>query len=337
MTATPHFLPSANKPLQLLLDAHLQLPAEYEDQLTSHLPMALQALHSLGASPQRLQSFYAKYARRFDGMQTMNAAQPVADWRSLRGQPDAYPALLSSLRVLVARDGVDAALRGLLPDLLPGLAAAAFHGLIRTAHAVQSGHVGETAAALAYWAWRWQRLAPTQVPAVPMPLSVWSQALLRDALAWRTDGLLISIRMDQATKGLVYQSLADALQPSADLQSAVASLAALAAERYVASPNFTVLHMITGLRALRVLSPWIESDEDVQPILVRAFTAAYLAARVVLPQIAPEPRLRSWPEVIAAGIACNDDHVIKLVHACREEAGVYGNENYLRAAGLAVS
>ncbi len=79
----------------------------------------------------------------------------MADWQSLRGKPDAYPALLDSMRALVERDGVDATLRTLLPDLLPGVAAAAFHGLIRTAHAVQSGHADEVAAALAYWAWRW--------------------------------------------------------------------------------------------------------------------------------------------------------------------------------------
>lgn len=336
MTATPHPPPSTGDALQQLLDAHLQLPAEYQDQLSSHLPMALQALHSLGASPQRMQAFYASYAKRFDGMHVIAVAQPVADWRSLRGQLDTYPALLASMRALVARDGVHATLRALLPDLLPGVAAAAFHGLIRTAHAVQSGHAGEVATALAYWAWRWQPLAPAQVPAVRKPLSAWSEALVRDAQVWRTDGPLISIRMDQATQGAVYQSLADVLQSFADLQSAIASLAALAAERYVASPNFTVLHMITGMRAMRVLLPWIESEAGVQPILIRAFTAAYLAARVVPLANAPEPRLCTWPEVIAAGIASDDDHVIKLVHACSEEAGVYGDCNYLRVAGLAV-
>lgn len=334
MTATPHPPPSTSDTLQLLLGTQLQLPAEYQDQLTNHLPMALQALYSLGASPERMQAFYAAYAKRFHGMQARAAAQPATDWRSLRGQAAAYPALLASMHALVVRDGVDATLRSLLPDLLPGVAAAAFHGLIRTAHAVQSGHAGEVAAALAYWAWRWQPLAPAQVPAQRMTLPVWSEALVRDAQAWRTDGPLISIRMDQATQGAVYQSLADALQPFADLQSAIASLAALAAERYAASPNFTVLHMITGMRALRVLSPWIESEEGVQPILVRAFTAAYLAARVVVLVAPPEPRLRRWPEVIAAGIASDDDHVIKLVHACREEVDVYCNGNYLRAAGL---
>lgn len=336
MTPTPQSPPGTNDTLQLLLDAQLQLPAEYQDQLTSHLPMALQALHSLGASPQRMQAFYVAYSKRFDGVQATAAALPVADWRSLRGQPDTYPALMGSMRALVARNGVDAVLRALLPDLLPGVAAAAFHGLIRTAHAVQSGHAGEVAAALAYWAWRWQPLAPARVSTERMPLSAWSQALVRDALAWRSDGSLISIRMGQAAQGAVYQSLADALPPFADLQSAIESLAAVAAERYVASPNFTVLHMITGMRALRVLSPWIESQEGVQPILIRAFTAAYLAAGVVPLAIAPEPRLRTWPEVIAEGIASNDDHVIKLVHACREEASVYGEGNYLRVAALAI-
>lgn len=137
MTATPHPPPSTSDTLQLLLGTQLQLPAEYQDQLTNHLPMALQALHSLGASPERMQAFYAAYAKRFHGMQARAAAQPATDWRSLRGQVAAYPALLASMHALVVRDGVDATLRSLLPDLLPGVAAAAFHGPIRTAHAVQ--------------------------------------------------------------------------------------------------------------------------------------------------------------------------------------------------------
>ena len=38
--------------------------------------------------------------------------------------------------------------------------------------------------------------------------------------------------------------------------------------------------------------------------------------------------------VVAAAITSDDDHVIKLVHACREEATVYGEGNYLHAAAL---
>ena len=62
---------------------------------------------------------------------------------------------------------------------LPGVAAAAFHGLIRTAHAVQSGHAGEVAAALAYWAWRWQPLAPPPQGGEALPFDDWAARLDR--------------------------------------------------------------------------------------------------------------------------------------------------------------
>ena len=70
-----------------------------------------------------------------------------------------YPALWRHFHDAVACDGAHTTLRESLPDLMPGVAAAALHGVIRTAHAVESGHAGELAEALAYWAWRWQALA----------------------------------------------------------------------------------------------------------------------------------------------------------------------------------
>ena len=82
------------------------------------------------------------------------------DWLALRGQTDAFAPLRATFAAALARDGRDAVLRAALPALLPGVAAAAFHGVIRTAHAVEAAHDGELAAALAYWAWRWQPLAP---------------------------------------------------------------------------------------------------------------------------------------------------------------------------------
>jgi hypothetical protein len=163
MPSNPPSLTSTAPHLHELLNVNLQLPPEYQDQLTSHLPMALHCLHSLGASPQRMQEFYAAYARRFQG-QSQRLIAPesplaIADWRQLRGQSDAYPTLLAYFNGLVARNGTETALRLALPDLMPGVAAAAFHGVIRTAHAVEAAHADELAAALAYWAWRWQPLA----------------------------------------------------------------------------------------------------------------------------------------------------------------------------------
>ena len=44
-----------------------------------------------------------------------------------------------------------------------------------------------------------------------------------------------------------------------------------------------------------------------------------------------------WPEVLRAGAASNDEHVIKLVYACDEEWKATGEADYQRAASLVVA
>ena len=327
---------SSIEALTRLLDVSQTYPPEYDDQLTSHLPMALHALQRMGAKPERLQEFHDAYSQRFTGLGRTAVMEPAADWRDLRGLEGAYPALLATFASMVSRDGADQVLRAALPDLLPGVAAAAFHALIRTAHAIESGHQAELANALAYWAWRWQPLRlPTDREAT-MSFDAWADRLVQTAQGWRTEGPLISIRMEEATKSQAYQNLAIGPVGLTTLPEAIARLAQLAAQRYVVAPNFTVLHMVTGLRALRVLSPWVSHREAVVPVMMRAFTAAYLAARVVPSSTGPLAGIQSWGEVVERALASNDDHVVKLVHACVDEAKVYGEGMYLQAACLAV-
>ena len=338
MTLNPTPSITAHAPLHALLDANLRHPPEYRDQLTNHLPMALHALHCLGASPQRLQDFSTGYSKRFQGLP---APTPAAlsdphnvDWRALRGQGDAYPVLLAYFNDLVVREGVNGSLRQSMPDLMPGVAAAAFHGVIRTAHAVETGHRQELAAALAYWAWRWQALeVPPATDALLAP-DVWAQRLVQEAMGWHSNGPLISIRMAHASQSTVYASLAGALAPAANVATRIRQFAAWAVDRYVANPNFTVLHMVTGLRALRTLLPWIEDSVHTQALLAHNVVAAYMAAQVKPLDAAPVAAPHPWDAVVAAAITSDDDHVIKLVHACREEATVYGEGNYLHAAAL---
>ncbi len=341
MSSNQPSLTSTGSQLHELLDANLQLPPEYQDQLTNHLPMALHSLHSLGASPQRMREFFEIYARRFQGHGQPDAAQgslvAVADWRRLRGQSDAYPSLLAYFRELVARHGMENALHFALPDLMPGVAAAAFHGVIRTAHAVQAGHAGELTAALAYWAWRWQRLAMPPDVDPSLTFDIWSKLLKEKVPGWHSDGQLISIRMGEASLSGTYLALAGALMPAATIETRIADLAALAVDLYVARPNFTVLHMITGLRALRTLLPWMQDSETLQATVVHCFVAAYLAARVTRLDPVTIPKTKPWSEVIEVALASDDAHLIKLVHACREETARYGEGQYLLAATLATT
>jgi hypothetical protein len=305
--------------LHSLLERNLTLPPEYRDQLTNHLPMALHALHALGAGGERLHAFYASYAQRFEG---------------LPATPAAYTQRQAVWSERLRRDGADAVLRAAVPLLLPGASGSAFHGLIRAGHAVQTGHAGELAAALAYWDWR-QQLLPA-APAGPlMSFEEWSQALQAQSAGWQSSKPLISLRMAEATASPAYQALAGRLEPSADL---LARLARFAAERYAITGNFTVLHMVTATRALRVLAPWIGDLQAATPLLAQAFAAAWLAARID-PQAQPRRSLAGgWDEVRAAAIASDDDHVVKLVHACDDHARSSGRDDpFLQAARVAVS
>lgn len=274
--------------LHALLDANLRFGPEYRGHLSNHLPMALHALHALGASPQRLQDFYAAYAQRLQPAAAPESRDDPCrdvDWLTLRGQHEAHALLLAYFHARIAQQGIQATLAMAVPALQGSLSAALFHGAIRTAHAWQSGHARELAAALAYWACRWEALpAPPLAPA-----------------------------------------------PAASLQLRIAELAAVAARAYAASPNFKVLHLITGMRAARVMLPWMEDTPAAQAVLAQHFFAVLEAAQL-RPRGALPAADSSWPQAIAAAIASDDEHVIKLVHACRDEAEVYGEGVYLLAA-----
>ncbi len=320
--------PTSLAALHAALEASLAYPPEYRSGLSSHLPMALHALWALGASPDRLHAFAARYAERFGTARAPQGGEGLADWREARGRIEAWADLRATFAGQLAREGSDATLRRVLPELWPGAAGAAFHGLIRTAHAVQAGHAGELAAALAYWAARWQAV-PAGAPGEPLPFDVWAARLEAEALRSRPAGSLISARLLAAAGSEAYAQLAerlaaDTLQPLADL----------AADLYARSGNLTVLHIVTATRAARVLVPWSPDPAAVRAGFVRAYTAAVLASHWQ-PKEAP-PTAADWPAVRDAATASDDDHVIKLVHALVEERGVYDDGARLAAAARAV-
>src|SRR5512143_296047 len=307
--------------LHRMLEEALAWPPEYASELSNHLPMALHALSELGASASRMRQFAGRYLQRFAGRGGGPRASTVADWLPLRGQADAYPGLRATFEDALAREGRDAVLRRVLPALWPGVAAAAFHGVIRTGHAAQAGHDGELAAALAYWAWRWQPLPPAG-PGAAIAAADWWQRLLAASHDAKLEGRDISHRMDRAARSGAYVELAGRLHAEPDT---VVKLWAFAAGCYADTRNFTVLHMVTGVRAVQVLLPWIDDAEAALCEVVRAFAAAALAAAVPARSLPPLPA-PDWAEIVARAIDSDDDHVVKLVHACRtaEQFGIPG-------------
>lgn len=321
--------------LRARLDDNLRFDPEYAGGLANHLPMALVALQALGASDPRLDAFAARYAGKL-ALAPKGVDWPAGPtWSSQFGVPGAWPAYRSLFAQGLKQDGRDAVLSRTLPALMPGCGAAAFHGLIRTAHAVTSGHDGELADALAYWACRHR---PIEVAAAEgetdEPEAV--LASLRRVLGgWRAPGDLIVQRMHAATAQPAFATEVQRLRIG---EGSLPALASLANRLYAAGGNFTVLHLVTGCHALRLLLPWLD-----RPLpAVRSFWLAYAAGAAGVPESALVPTARpaaapDWPEIVARAVASDDEHVIKLVYSAREEHRHHGWAACREAAARAVA
>jgi Questin oxidase-like len=150
MTSTP-----LSPALRTQLVAAARWDAEYGAGLSNHLPMALTALARLGASDERLAAFAQRYVERLHKMPPLEAWPAGEAWRARLGQPRAWPAYRQLWRDWIDNEGAADVLGQALPGLMPGVAAAAFHGPIRVAYALAANHADELADALAYWSCRW--------------------------------------------------------------------------------------------------------------------------------------------------------------------------------------
>ena len=123
-----------------------------------------------------------------------------------------------------------------------------------------------------------------------------------------------------------------------DAHSTLPRLAQLAAERYAADGDFTVLHLVTSAHAMHVLLPWI--DEDDRRDALGAYAVAYAAAWATHPVAATAPHATAvlpWDDVAARAVASDDDHAIKLVDSCRELEAAYGGAAWALAASRVVA
>ncbi|MEO6409147.1 MAG: questin oxidase family protein [Burkholderiaceae bacterium] len=318
--------------LEVLLDDGVHTHAEYRGGLANHLPMALVALHGLGAPDSRLQSFASAYGAKLEPAPPAVDWPPGEPWKDRFGDPAAWPAYRALFAQWLVHEGRDAVLPQVLPALMPGCGAAAFHGLIRTAYAVASGHTGELADGLAYWACRFLPLPEAGEHGREDDPGAVIDALRTAMAPWQSDAGLIVDRMQAAAGHPAFAQHTARLRVG---DATLAALARLALERFADGGDFTVLHLATASHALRLLLPFI--DEPL-PALRSFWVAAAAAAASVRerPPLPPLATLPDWPEIVERAIASDDEHVVKLVHTCREQHAAYGWDACRRAAARAV-
>jgi len=324
--------------LDALLTGGERFAPTYGSGLSNHLPMVLIALDRFGASPAELEAHAQHYVRRLEPVlaseMVINPAKPgthLGDW-------SAFSAWRDFFRGALLREGIDRTFASHWPMLMPGIASAGFHALIRLAYGLEASHRSEIASALAYMASSFIRLLPGGIEMTP---SAGSAALalepMHQAFAGRTiEANLIIEELQLVTDepGFFPALRTPSLASRQDRERMIADTARMAIRLYLAAPSFNSLHLVTGTHALSVVLPHLPEQLHAETLLYFwvAFCAGYVA--IGAPQATdPQPAAGSdWKAITDAVRKSGKEHGIKLVYSCRAEYQKTKDPAYLVAA-----
>lgn len=298
--------------LKQLLDAGWQYDPDYLPAYNSdHLPMTLSSMAALGASDEVLTAFQASYSQR---LRPVEPGPEISQLQDGRGHREAFASMRLLLQASIADQGLAAVVREHLPQLLPSLATAAFHPLIRLGFALNNQHEMEVASALAYWmtsSFRPQLNAPVQAKN------------LSEVLSGDQSVGIVSGPFGQGLNALVERNI----YPS-PVSTTLADCASASLDVYLGTRNFFALHLVTATEAARACRDYVSEAE-----LVAALSAALRAAYLVLD--AP-----NFDQALPIPSRIDEEHAPKYVYACSSEYQAWGDPRYLeeikgfKAAGL---
>src|SRR5262245_11089335 len=323
-------------------------------QLTNHGPMAAEALVALGR-PDAVADFVEGYKKRFTaGYPSRRHPVTRENWREALGDGQRVADWTDFFNRELKEDAWPRALERWVAALAPGLAAAAAHGLIRTAHAVRSLSIKETdlrrrelAEGLGYWAAYYQTL-PT-LPASPKSQTAGDQAkklrpaqafhqipLLPDAQRPRSGSIMVGLRSlndFQSFAGVA--NLIETTGKPEHLLSEVTETFATAYIKNVTRSNLIALiHTVTGTTSLRSLLPYLSPATTQKAIQYGWQTGAalYSVFGAGSTKNLPESNEIRRENLIERAVDSHEEHAIKFTEACLREYSLNPKPVYLQAA-----
>ncbi len=208
--------------------------------------MALTSLRRLGASDEQLLAFQSRYSTRIEPVRFRDAPLKGDPWHVSRGNIHHHPGLCHWFEQELKTRGRQAVLNEWIPRLIDTAGVDAFHALIRTALAVESGVDEELSAGLAYWVGSWKSLPVEDGPRLSITA--------REAF----DRLRGGIDLGAPLTGMFGDQLGQLFESREFRQlirwrgpnMGIAELAREAAQIYLACGHFFALHMVTGTQAV---------------------------------------------------------------------------------------
>jgi hypothetical protein len=328
--------PRGEAELRRLLAECRGFSGEFPDFLANHLPMVLVAMHRLGGSDERLNTFFATYRdnNRLPPPPARVAPIQRDSWDASLGDRARESDYVDFFHWEVARAGARGAVASYLPRLLPGLAASAAHGLMRLAYGVSRDDPEEIATALGYWAATYLELgvASNDAPVTDDPAEVLLRMRPVDSFRHiETELDLLWHFMRAVAAKPAFRPVVDwlAIGPGTAARMREASLAL-----YAGTMDFCALHAVTGCHWLRMLRPATPAPEVALRYFWQAIAALY--PKIGYPEL-PKPEALEhwrraacpdWPEIEAAAVRSDDEHDLSLVFSAREEFRTFGDRLY---------
>jgi hypothetical protein len=293
----------------------------YGDGLSNHLPMALVALDRLGASPGRLRAFYAASIPSL--VEFKVAAHPLYPIEAM-GNLDHFASVLLYFQRAIVEDRPEDVLRRWVPKLIPGIAAASFHGLIRLGYAIETFNTAEIALALALWTTAFTSLGPPGNLVDELPAAIVKRLSQLGANDSASPGLIVDRMTAIASPNSLQYS------ESQPRQLALSDIADFALSAYASFDDFTLLHAVTATHAFRLITPFITDSDLATRYLWRAIMVAALSTRLPLHNAWPKKGadMAGWANIAARAIESDDEHVIKLVYTAFAEFRIYADPLY---------
>ncbi len=314
--------PEGAAPLDALLAAHADVLPEAAGSGANHYPMAAEVLETFGRG-EAIEAAWSRGAASYAGAAARSSKRFDAD--EALGDYARYGDWVDLFRAELERGPWQAVVARWTPRLAPGVSAAVFHGLIRTAHAVRAlrrketdERRGELAVALAYWAARYDEpRCDDSGPDLRTPLAHLEPRWLDD---------VEDVPFDAVHKRLARAPIAPRVTPETSESSAAAELDALVREAAEAFLEMLVLerhriwllHAVTGPAAAALLLPELDARaaRELAAYSRQAVVALFVAFGA---PFVPRAHLRThtapWPELIERAATSRSVHTLKLVEA----------------------
>jgi Questin oxidase-like len=335
---------------------------EFGGWLSNHGPMAAEAMVRHGHADE-VHRWLDGYMRRLEEF-PRGTGQIGADWQEALGDPRRIADWTMYFRREVTGRPWREALGTWWLRLLPGVVAAATHGVIRVGHAVRAltedgddaDHLTELAHGLAYWAARWQPV-PGAPATEPSPIAARITATEpAEARTIAADALAMVPRIADQSGGIRDRltrlaelpgwtaALAAAQTPASaqESQSWLTDLVEATTTRYLRyghGEGIMLVHSATApnaiLRTLPVLdqqlwAPSVAASWAAAAALTAIYAPAAPAARADLP-VSPVG-WQAAEETVALAVEHGDEHVIKFADTAADVYARTGADDALAAA-----